>query len=223
MSGTPDEYERRFMEAGETVRHRDKVLWRMGVPILGGFSLLALALGITGIVSALAQPAGIGMAIGLGAGVLVLGASAVLGFCAATLTVLRTVVTDRALHVQYGLWGPTIPLETIESVAVARYDWTRFGGWGLRGRGAERAFTIQGRDDTTLCVRWRDGATVATTWITVSDPAGTAIAIERARAARRGMPRVRIELDEDARDEGAAEAAAMPEARGRGTRRAAEK
>src|SRR5205823_2924497 len=46
--------------------------------------------------------------------------------------VLRTVVTERAVHVRYGLWGPTIPIEAIASCAVVDYEWTKFGGWGIR-------------------------------------------------------------------------------------------
>ncbi|MFO0708229.1 MAG: hypothetical protein U0353_00230 [Sandaracinus sp.] len=197
MSG--DEYEKKFMEAGETVRHRDKVVWRWGLPLLGGFSLLALALAIMDFTLAASQ-AGSGALVGAGVGVLLLFASGVLGFTAATLTVLRTVVTDRAVHVQYGLWGPTIPLDAIDSVEIAKYDWTRFGGWGLRGTGDERAFTIQGHDEATLCIRWREGGALKTTWISTDDPGNTALAIERARAAQKAGPRVRVAFDESPPD-----------------------
>ena len=204
MSG--DEYERTFMQAGETVRHRDKVVWRWGLPLLGGFSLLALALSISTFVLAASETSGSGGLVAAGTGTLLLFASGVLGFTAATLTVLRTVVTDRAVHVQYGLWGPTIPLEAIESVEIVRYDWTRFGGWGLRGTGRERAFTIQGHDDATLCIRWRNGDAIETTWFSTEDPGNTALAIERARASRAAGPKVRVAFEEDAEAAPAGEA-----------------
>jgi hypothetical protein len=110
------------------------------------------------------------------------------------------VVTDHAVHLQYGLWGPTIPLDAIESVEIAKYDWTRFGGWGLRGTGDERAFTIQGHDDATLCVRWREDGVLKTVWFSTEDPANTMLAIERARAARKASPRVRVAFAEGAPD-----------------------
>jgi hypothetical protein len=48
-----------------------------------------------------------------------------LGLLGIAFGVLRTVVTERAVHVRYGLWGPTIPIANIRSCGVVDYQWRR--------------------------------------------------------------------------------------------------
>ncbi|MDP9152259.1 MAG: hypothetical protein M3O36_20230 [Myxococcota bacterium] len=43
---------------------------------------------------------------------------------------LRVVVTERRVHVQLGIFGPRIPVETIEGARVVRPPFVT--GWGIR-------------------------------------------------------------------------------------------
>ena len=46
--------------------------------------------------------------------------------------VLRIEVDYDVLHARFGLWGINISADQIEAVHVVRYQWLRYGGWGLR-------------------------------------------------------------------------------------------
>ncbi|MGB1277217.1 MAG: hypothetical protein ACPG77_15845, partial [Nannocystaceae bacterium] len=44
----------------------------------------------------------------------------------------RVTVSQGTVNIQYGLFGPKIPMAAIESAEATTYDWKRFGGWGIR-------------------------------------------------------------------------------------------
>jgi hypothetical protein len=98
---------------------------------------------------------------------------------------LRTVVTERVLHVQLGLWGPKIPIEKITAIRAAMYDWTRYGGWGIRyGRDGSICYSVPGGTGQCVEVEWtKDNGKTARHVVSVDDAAAIVAAVERARGA----------------------------------------
>src|SRR5690606_12007442 len=71
--------------------------------------------------------------------------------------VLRVTVSQGSLQVQYGLFGPTIPIAAVESAVPVSYDWKRLGGWGIR-RSIEGTwiFNMPGDGGRAVQVTWHD-------------------------------------------------------------------
>jgi len=173
-----DEYTAQYMEGG-----RARIVTKQRMPwwffALMGFSTLAA------IVPAVAG--------GAWAGLL-----AVIPLTLVTLLLshLRVVVTDDAVHVQYGLWGPTIAVENITRCEVQRYEAMRFGGWGFkRSLDGTVAYSVPGGEGECVALEITEGAKVRKVVITTPNAAGVALAIEEARARKLGS-RVRVDADE---------------------------
>lgn len=100
--------------------------------------------------------------------------------------VLRVTVTEGHVHVQYGLFGPRIPVAAITSSELIRYDWKGYGGWGIR-RPGERvwAYNMPGEGGQAVRIVWRDAEGPRTTVIGSPDAARLA---ERIARARRALP-----------------------------------
>ncbi|MCW5810654.1 MAG: hypothetical protein KIT84_06560 [Labilithrix sp.] len=187
-----DAFEAAEMHDGAPIVRRDKVVSRGMAALLAGSGLLPFAVAIlVALVNGsserpLPAPAlPFFVAFFCALGVLMMGMGVVFG-------VLRTVVTKKAVHVKYGLWGPTIALDAIESVRVVDYDWTEFGGWGIRiGKGGKRAYVP--RNGPCLELVYRDGPTRKHVLIGAENAAATAAAIEEARA----RPRITTDLTPD--------------------------
>lgn len=75
--------------------------------------------------------------------------------------VLRATVTQDELHIQYGLFGPKIPIAKIKRAEAVDYDWKEFGGWGIR-----RSF----KDGAWIYNMWGDKGRAAR--VTYEDEAG---------------------------------------------------
>jgi len=100
---------------------------------------------------------------------------------------LRVVVTDDALHVQYGLWGPTIAVENITRCEVTTYNPLRFGGWGFRrALDGTRAYSVPGGEGECIALEVTEGSKTRKVVITTPDAAAVALAIEEARARKLG-------------------------------------
>ena len=109
---------------------------------------------------------------------------------------LRVVVTDDAVHVQYGLWGPTIAVETITRCEVKPYEAMRFGGWGFkRSLDGTMAYSVPGGEGECVALEIADGAKTRKVVITTPNAAAVALAIEEARARKLGSG-VRIDAAE---------------------------
>lgn len=119
---------------------------------------------------------------------------------------LRVVVTDDALHVQYGLWGPTIAVENITRCEVTTYNPLRFGGWGFRrALDGTRAYSVPGGEGECIALEVTEGSKTRKVVITTPDAAAVALAIEEARARKLGSG-VRIDaVASDASTEAAAD------------------
>ena len=71
--------------------------------------------------------------------------------------VLRVSVSVDNVNVQYGLFGPKIPISAIESAEAVEYDWKSFGGWGIRvNRKGEWIYNMPGDQGRAVRIAWRD-------------------------------------------------------------------
>jgi hypothetical protein len=108
-------------------------------------------------------------------------------------SVLRATVTRRHVHIQYGLFGPKIPLEAILGCEAVTYDWKKYGGWGIRrARDGSWAYNMMGDQGRAVRIQWRDsGGKTVTTLLSSPDPDGFVRAVAKARAAAE-PPKVRV-------------------------------
>ena len=184
-----DSFEAAEMHDGAVVVHRDKAISRRMSAILAGIGLLPVAITMAillrmGLANAHFGELGIVLAMNAVWAIGFMGMGVAFG-------VLRTLVTKKAVHVKYGLWGPTIPLDEIESVRVVPYNWTEFGGWGIRyGRDGSRAYVP--RNGNVVEIIRREGAKKRRVLVGAEDPSAVAAAIERERS---GAGTTRIAVD----------------------------
>ena len=196
------------MVDGERVVHRDKRVSRGMAAIVSAPALFLIGLSIfipiaNASISQPAPPLVLAFIIAL---LVTMGLLFLL--LAVAFAVVRTLVTEREVHVKYGLSGPRIPLESITSVRVVRYKWTRFGGWGIRiGIDGTRAY-VPGPGDVVE-IGYREGAVERKVQIGVSEPAVVARKIQEARNACTGL-RFAEDVERSAELEAAAEEEAAP-------------
>jgi hypothetical protein len=103
--------------------------------------------------------------------------------------VLRVTVSEGHVNVQFGLFGPRIPVAAIASVERIRYDWRAYGGFGIR-RPGERvwAYNMPGDGGQAVRIVWHDARGQRTTVIGSRHAAEIEAAIARARAAAPALP-----------------------------------
>ncbi len=144
-----DPYEQNFMAGEGTVLYRakDRAHW----------SLAALVFGLGGVSVAGLWPAGPLAAIA---------SLAFLSLIWLLFAVLRVTVSQGAVNIQLGLWGPKIPIASILSVVATTYKFTQFGGWGVRiSPKWGTMYNMPGDGGNALKIRWRDGKREKTTWV----------------------------------------------------------
>ena len=96
---------------------------------------------------------------------------------------LRISVTSKEVHVQYGLFGPRIPIESIESCEACEYDWKQYGGWGIRyGRDGSVAYNMLGDGGRAVRITYKKGTKTKKLLLAAKDPERLATAIHQARA-----------------------------------------
>jgi hypothetical protein len=96
---------------------------------------------------------------------------------------LRISVTSKEVHVQYGLFGPRIPIEAIESCEACAYDWKQYGGWGIRyGRDGSVAYNMLGDGGHAVRITYKKGTKLKKVLLAARDPERLATAIHQARA-----------------------------------------
>ena len=136
----PDAYERQYMAGDGVVLFRDKsrAPWLLN-------ALFALPAAVV---------VGAAVATGELVGLLAL---PVLVLIWLFFSVLRVTVSERAVNVQYGLFGPKIPLAAIEEAEAVTYDWKKFGGWGIkRSLDGEWIYNMPGDGGRAVRLTWRD-------------------------------------------------------------------
>lgn len=180
MSKTPrrhaDAYEAAYMGVGEDVVHREKIACPKWFQVLIPLLILA-ACGAGAIGSVVASEWIAAAAMGVVTPV------ALLGWL--TMSTLRVTVTSRNLHVQYGLWGPSIPLESIEHCKAEHYSVWKYGGYGIRYSISEKAwcYNMLGDQGQAVRVHWRDeNGKLRRTLVASENHVALAAAINQARA-----------------------------------------
>ncbi len=141
----PDLYEQRYMAAEGTVlyRHKHSAPWQLHA--IFASSLIAV------FCSAFAAGGVAGGAVGLAFGVPMIALVWIL------FSVLRVSVSEGHVNVQYGLFGPKIPLASIEQAELVQYDWRRIGGWGIkRSLAGEWFYNMPGDGGRAVRIVWRD-------------------------------------------------------------------
>lgn len=133
-----------------------------------------------------------------------------------TTMVVRVTVTERHLHIQHGLFGPTIPLDEIEDTWIENNDWRkwlRYVGWGVGGKGFDgsNGYTVLGVP-RGLAIRFRHEGRSRVAFVSSEDPESLRASIEQARR----RPRVLVKQAEAvAREELEEEEAPLQAASGR--------
>lgn len=179
-SAATDAYEAKYMPGDGKVLHRSKVVSRFLASILLGFGVMS---GVGGALSFVGAPAFVPW--------LLFAMSLFFIFLGLSLSVLRTVVTTELIHVQYGLWGPRVPIEQITGCSVVKYDWVKFGGWGLkRAADGTWAYTLKNEDEV-VSLSWKDDdGEERTAVFSAEEPIDVVAEVNRARALRRDKARV---------------------------------
>ena len=176
-SPSKDSFEQRYMQGAGAERRRERTIWKWHwavlVPALWTFAGMVLTL--------LARLPGASLPVAGFLGVL----TAFLALVWAALLVLRVVVTDREVHVQYGLWGPKIALAAITDCKVVDYDWVRFGGWGIkRDADGTWAYTLMGEGRRVVEITWKENGEVKRAVVSSRTPDELAASINEARGAK---------------------------------------
>lgn len=171
----PDPYEAKYM-AGEDVIYRDKI------KVPKKFFLLFLA-PILIQAGAFAITASQGKPIPAGALAMLPVTALILSMVALLFAVLRITVTRREVHIQYGLFGPKIPVSRIEDCRAVEYSWLEYGGWGIRrGRDGSWAYNMVGDAGRAVRIEWVDEkGKDQTTLVASPNPEALARAIQEAR------------------------------------------
>ena len=137
----PDAYEQKFMAGEGVVLYRDKRRAPWPLHALLGAAGLAVVAG------SVASGELLGLAIAL----------PVLALIWVLFSVLRVTVSSGVVTVQYGLFGPEIPVAAIDLCEATTYDWKKFGGWGIRrSRRGEWIYNMPGDGGHAVRIVWRD-------------------------------------------------------------------
>lgn len=201
MAEEGDEYERRYMPGEGDVLHRAKMRAPWWYFLLFGIPI-AIELVVFSVLAATVKhfPPGLFAIPGF--------VVPLLAFMAILFSVLRVTVSRKTVHVQYGLFGPKIPIDAIQSADVVNYDWKKYGGWGIRrGRDGSWAYNMIGDAGRAVKVVWKNPkGKIDTHLLVASDPDALAGAIARARigeargAAASARLRVESEVQKSAED-----------------------
>lgn len=211
MSGeAEDAYEKRYMDPGERVLFREKVVSRAAFRVSVIFAVVFGLAGVAGLASLAVPTLPTVAALGAVFGVLSLAFAALMGGLGVLFSVFRSLVTGSHLHVHFGWTKKKIPLSQIDAVRVVPIHGLRQGkvslgldgvvrtwvGTASSGRGVEIAYQPEGGRKHVLTI----GS---------DDPERFVEALERSRT---GEPAGRARIGEAARpapedDEPAAEPA----------------
>jgi hypothetical protein len=135
-----DEYERKYM-GGSTPLARSRVAVPLWMHVfLGGVTLFLLATGVAALPQTILP-------------LLIVPLFALLWLF---LMFLRVTVTPEAVHIQYGVFGPRIPMSAITDVRAETYQPIEYGGWGIKHRsGGGWAYSVPGGEGRGILVTYR--------------------------------------------------------------------
>ncbi len=188
-SGTraPDDYEARYM-AGEDVLYRDKIKvpWKFFLLFALPVAVQIVAFTAAGLSDKPVPPV-VFLMLPFTIGILAL--------VALLFAVLRITVTRSEVIVQYGLFGPRIPVSAIQDCQAVKYNWMTYGGWGIRrGRDGSWAYNMVGDAGRAVRIEWTDTkGKKQVTLVASPNPDALARAVNEARAGAR--PKLRVAPD----------------------------
>ncbi len=183
MSGV-DDYEDKYMGGGAILyQTKAKAPWSFHLLMLSPLLVSSIILGI----SSLAPNAPAWLPL------MILPTLLVIAPLWLLFSVLRATVTTTHVHIQYGLFGPKIPLEKISVCEGVAYDWKKYGGFGIR-RGADgsHAYNMMGDQGRAVKITWTDeSGHPVTTLVSASDPDAFVAAVRKASGAG-AKPKLRV-------------------------------
>lgn len=209
MSGdAPDEYERRYMDPGETVRFREKVVSRTA---FGVSVVFAAVFGLAGLVALGAFALGLApAAVGLGAGASALAFAAFMGVTGVMFSVFRAVVSDSNVHVHFGWAKRKIPMGAILSARAVPLRGFKQGKVSMGLDGVVRTWVGNSESGRGLELTYRiEGARKHVLTIGSDDPERFLRAIEAARSAAVRVEPDKLRIAGQADDDDAAEQEAI--------------
>ncbi len=170
---TPDRYETEYMKADGAMLYRIKARapWQLGalIGLVGGGAVLAEVLAGS-YYSLLAIPVFLAIIL--------------------LFAILRVTVSEGSVNIQYGLFGPKIPMAAIESAEAITYDWKKYGGWGIRrSMDGEWMYNMPGDGGSAVRIVWRTKAGKRkVTLVGTQEAPSMAAAISKAQQALPGGP-----------------------------------
>ncbi len=96
---------------------------------------------------------------------------------------IRVTVSTQEVYIQYGVFGPKIPIEAISHCEAVEYNWMEFGGWGIRRSfDGTWAYNMPGDQGKGVKLTWTDAkGKLKKTLIGTKNAVLLADAINRAR------------------------------------------
>jgi len=189
MTKTPDEYTEKYMDGAQSLAHTRVRMGTWFFALMGVIALFTLGSGV-----AVAVTKGIGGAI-------------VPLFFSFPLTVMMTLlfshvrvtVTNKELVVQYGLFGPKIPLNHVTKISAEDYNWKEFGGWGIKyGRDGTKAYSVSGPQIRCVRVHYLDeNKKEQKVVVSTDDPEAIVLAVQQSQTGT-SAEKTRIKLEENA-------------------------
>lgn len=194
---TPDPYEAEYM-SGEPVLYRDKIQASRSFHVVIFFAFLIPLLNFAFLLYAGASTGEPIPGVAFIAPVFV---TLFVPLLWILFSVLRVTVTAKTVHVQYGLFGPRIPLDKIERCEAVAYDWKKYGGWGIRRAvDGSKAYNIMGDAGRAAKIVWRDEKGKEQVTLVASPyPERLSRAINEARAVAAGGDKERARVGAPAR------------------------
>ncbi|MFO0613144.1 MAG: hypothetical protein U0414_11170 [Polyangiaceae bacterium] len=187
MSDKPtaeDAYEKQYMAGSGSILHRERTVWRLHWVLLFPpiMTLIGAGMGFAGIGQ---KPMPLAVAFAL------IPFALLLTLLWAMFIALRTTVTDKEVIVQFGLFGPRIPLDAITRVEVKDYPMLSIGG-GIKRYDGAWAYVLAQDTSRAVRIEWKKpGGGAQATILSSSDPDALAAHIQRARGV--AAPAVRVE------------------------------
>jgi hypothetical protein len=200
-----DEYERKYMQPGDRLLHREKVVSREAFLLSLVFGLVfgVAGLGVVAAAAAGAIPGPIAVAGGVSAAF-----AAFMVFAGAAFSVYRAMVTNGHLHVHFGWAKREVPMDAIDQVKVVAINGFKQGKVSMGLDGVVRTWAGTAKGGRAVEVQYRDGARRHVLTIGSETPERLAEAIQSARSVSAAQVRVAVGPSSAA----AAEAEALAEA-----------
>lgn len=183
--GGADEYEEKFMEGGRSLaRSKVRIPWYVALYFVLPWLLVCGAVAVDALRTGRLAPVVAALATGV-----------VMALVLVLHSHLRLTVTEKAVHVQLGVLGPTIPLERVRSCVVEEHGIPDWLAWGAKWTGPRQwAYFAPGAEGRGVKVTYvDDGGTERGVFVSCHDPEGIVAAVERARAGSSSGVRVESE------------------------------